>query len=84
MPTRYKINVEFLGKVSNNIFVEDIADASLTLLVLGYLRLRIGPQQVAEEALIWDVCWPLYHLDVSVVCQLLTQTAVHTKNLIIY
>ena len=69
----------------NYILVKSIADAALTILiVLILVFLGVGPEQVAEETLVRDIRRPLYHLDIAVLVELLTKTAVHTQDLVIY
>lgn len=67
------------------ILVKSIADAAFTILiVLILVFLGVGPKQVAEETLVWDVRRPLDHLDVAVLVELLTEAAVHAQDLVIY
>ena len=60
------------------ILVKSIADAALTILiVLILVFFGVGPEQVAQQTLIWDVGRALDHLDVAVLVELLAEAAVH-------
>ena len=73
-----QVNVQLLSEVSHYVLIESITDASFTILVvLELVLLRVGPEQVAQQSLVWDVGGPFDHLYVSVLVQLLTQAAVH-------
>lgn len=83
MPPSNKINIKLFGKVCHYILVKHITDTPLTLLILWYLSLWISPQQITEQTLVRDVRWPLYHLNVSIVCKLLRKPTMHTKDLVV-
>ena len=66
------------------IFVKCVADATLTILIILILIFfGVCPEQVAQQTLVGDVGRPLDHLDVTVFVEFLTETAVHTKDLVI-
>lgn len=83
MASGYQINIELFREIGYHILIEHIADTPFRFLVLRYLSLGISPEQVAEDSLIRDVRRPLNHFDVSIVCQLLREASMHTKDLVV-
>ena len=84
MTSRDKIDIKFLCEVGHNVFIKCVTDTSLALSPVCILViLGICPQDVANQPLVRNVCWPLDHLDVPVVVQLLTATTVHAQDLVV-
>ena len=80
----YKIDIELLGEVGHYIFIEYVAYSAFTFRpVLVHAFFWICPEHVAQQALVWDVCRALYHLNVTVVIQLLAQASMHAKDFVV-
>lgn len=84
MTSRYEVNIQLLSEVLDDILVKSITDSSLAFLVILILvLLRICPKQVTQQSLIWNVAWSLYHLNVPVFVELLTEATVHAEDLVV-
>lgn len=60
MGTADEVQVIDLQKFFKGIRTEKVTYASLQVLLESLVALsRIGPQQVADYARIWDLCWPI-------------------------
>jgi hypothetical protein len=43
----------------------------------------ICPKHIAKQSLVWDVSWPGYHFDISVIRQVLAEAAMHTQYFVV-
>jgi len=79
-----KIDIELFHKVCYNVVIEHVADSSFALApVLMLALLGVSPKHVAEQPLVGDIGGSLYHLEVSVVVEFLTEPAMHAQDLVV-
>ena len=84
MPTRDKIDIKFLCKVLYDVVIKDITYTSFAFCpFLMLVLLWISPQNITQKTLIRYIARSLYHLEVSVVIQLLAQTSMHAQYFIV-
>lgn len=80
----YQINIKFADEVTHNVLIKNVTHSPFALRPIGVLLLfRICPQQIAQQALVWNVCRPFYHLEIPVVIQFLTQSAMHAQYFVV-
>lgn len=85
MASGYQVYVKLFYEVLDNILVEDIANSTLTFLILFVLIFfRVSPKEITQKALVRDISGSLEHLYITVVGKFLAQTTVHTQNLVVY
>mmetsp|Transcript_17446 Transcript_17446/g.52712 ORF Transcript_17446/g.52712 Transcript_17446/m.52712 type:complete len:255 (+) Transcript_17446:35-799(+) len=56
--THYDVKVELLQEALDHVLAEDVGHASVVLSPALYLGVRIGPEEVADHAVVGHVCWP--------------------------
>ena len=83
MSSADQINIVLLVELAHNVFAECEADASVVVTVLINATLRVRPQKIAKESLVWHICWSNYILDLVEVFQLWAQASVHAENFLI-
>ena len=82
--SRNEVDVEFLGKSMDHIFIEHIAHASLALSpVWNLVLLWVCPQQIAKQTLVWNVCWSFDHFKIAVIVEFLAKTTMHAQYFIV-
>lgn len=58
MSTAYKIKVVFVKEFGHNFGTKGEGHTAVILSPAHGLLVRVRPQQVAQQALVRDVCWP--------------------------
>lgn len=67
----------------DNVRTEDERDTSLIFAPTLSVFLRVRPQEIAQQARVWDVGWPVDFADLVETHQLRGQTAVHADDLVV-
>lgn len=78
-----QIQIVFLQERLDNVAAENVADSSFVFSPSGDVLLRVWPQNVAKQALVWDFYWSWQVENLVEVLQLGAQSAVHTDYLIV-
>lgn len=83
VPTADEVQVVLLQKKFDNVGAKDVRNATVVLLPpVGFL-FGVGPQQVAQQSLVWNISGAHYAVDLLQIVQLGRETAVHAQNFII-
>jgi len=73
----------FLAEGLHYLLAKGEADPSIILAPALYIFVGIGPQEIAEEACVWDVCGSHDSLDLIERAQLWAKAAMHAEDLLI-
>jgi hypothetical protein len=85
VPPRNQVYIELPGKIADYIIIEHVTHSSFAFRpVLMLLLLGVGPKYITQQSLVGYIGRSFDHFNISVVRQLLAQSAVHAQNLIIY
>jgi len=83
MPAAYKIDLIFLAKLLDHLFVERKADPPLIFFPLFRLLLGVAPQYVTEKSCIRYICWSFNIQNLFWQSQFWRKATMHTKNFIL-
>ena len=83
MRSAYQVDIQVFQEIRDDIWAKDEADSSLIFIPSLNAFLRIGPQKIAKQALIWDFYRSYNFEDLLEILKLRTQTSVHTENLFV-
>lgn len=78
-----QVYVEILQEFLNNVLAEGITDASLIFAPALDVRVGIGPQQIAKQALIRDFNGPFDADDICQILKVRAESAMHTDDLLV-
>lgn len=77
-----QIELIFPQKQKDDLLPENITDSPFWLSPQFGRRVGVGPQQVAHEPLIWDVCRPFDEVDLVEISQFWGQSSMHAQYFI--